>query len=133
MPTSRPSPQNNSFKFSSHLYYNSNVLVDLSCLSSVAKTGRLACLPWSVHVNGMQLQPGPKQSLCSCSSLLEVVRWTSAWLIVQHDKKMQPGNAKKFSTMDACFFWGWRLLDGRQRFWTCYGNCLISIRKYSTG
>jgi len=25
---------------------------------------------------------------------------------VQHDKKMQPGNAKKFSTMDACFFWG---------------------------
>ncbi len=54
----------------------------------------------------MQLQPGPEQSLCSCSSLLEVVRWTSAWLIVQHDKKMQPGNAKKFSTMDACFFWG---------------------------
>src|SRR6218665_4045032 len=35
--------------------------------------------------------------------------------------------------LDDCFFLGWRWFDGRQWFWTCYGNGRISSRQSSTG
>src|SRR6218665_2538578 len=97
---------------------------------------------------------------------VEVVRWTSSWLIVQHHKMTQPGNVKKLAlqqwmlassgvevarwTTDSglatamvaysrqsstgwLFFLGWRLFDGRQWFWTRYGNGRISSRQSTNG